>query len=121
MPKPVKTPPKAADWRSTKTYWEAVEPVGKSKPGTLPTAESPPAKEAKKKSGKISAGISSALLVRKLWTLRQEAARRRQHAQRADPQRDAEAECDLARLPAFDQQRAERLQQVGDRVDRGDG
>src|ERR1700742_3986170 len=75
MPNPVKTPPNAADWGSTEQYWKGGEPVGKSKPGTLPTAERPPAKEAKKKSGKISAGISSALLLRKLWMLRQATAR----------------------------------------------
>ena len=27
-PKPVKTPPKAADWRRTKTNWKAVYPFG---------------------------------------------------------------------------------------------
>ena len=49
---------------------------------------------------------------------RLQGARRAEHPERQEGEGDAEAEGDLARLPAFDQQRAERLQQVGDRVDR---
>src|SRR3954468_25113695 len=74
IPKPVKPPPKAADCSSTKTNWKAVYPVGKSKPGTSPIAERPPAKETKKKSGKTSAGTRKDGLVRKLWMLRQATA-----------------------------------------------
>ena len=44
-----------------------------------------------------------------------------EHADRQDRRGDAEAERQVAEVPAFDQQRAERLQQVGDRVGAGDG
>ena len=56
MPKPVNTPPNAADWSRTNTNWNAVYPFGKSKPGMLLTRDSPPANAVKKKSGKIIPG-----------------------------------------------------------------
>ena len=73
-PKPVKTPPNAADWSSTKTNWKAVYPGGKSKPGTCPTLERPPAKAVKKNSGKMIDGSRNDGLVTKLWIVRQATA-----------------------------------------------
>ena len=68
------TPPKAADWSSTNTNWNAVYPLGKSKPGMLSTRDSPPANAVKKKSGKINPGSSSEGVVNTLCSTRQATA-----------------------------------------------
>src|SRR5215204_2387362 len=70
IPKPVKTPPNAADWIRTKQNWNAVYQGGKSNPGTFSTCDSPPAKAVKKKSGKISEGKKSAGFVKTFLSVR---------------------------------------------------
>jgi len=55
--------------RSAQTYWKVIYPAEKSKPGTSPTRESPPAKATKKKMGK-KAGVRKARLVKNLCTWR---------------------------------------------------
>src|SRR5207247_11193386 len=74
IPKPVKTPPNAADWSRTNTNWKAVYPFGKSKPGMLSTRDSPPANAVKKKSGKIIPGRNSDGVVNTLCSTRQATA-----------------------------------------------
>src|SRR5271154_4477008 len=54
--KPVNRPENIADWHITNTNWKAVYPAGKVNPGTLPSADSPPAKLAKNPRGKIGEG-----------------------------------------------------------------
>ena len=70
IPKPVNTPPNALACSSTKTNWNAVYPDGKSKPGTLPMFDRPPANATKKNSGKIRLGSSSCGFFKKRRVLR---------------------------------------------------
>ena len=69
MENPVNAPPSATACNSDHTNWKATYPPAKSKPGTCPTLESPPAKAMKKKIGK-SAGARNAGLVKNLYTCR---------------------------------------------------
>ena len=74
MPKPVKTPPKAADWSSTKTNWKAVYPAGKSKPGSPDSWDRPPTNAVKKKSGNAMDGMRMFGVVSALCVVRQPTA-----------------------------------------------
>src|SRR5215210_9592383 len=66
---PVNAPPRATACKSDHTNWKAAYPSEKSKPGTCPTLERPPAKATKKNMGK-SAGVRNAGLVKNRYTWR---------------------------------------------------